>query len=110
MDIHDDTRPGPGPGDEQGADHSGVFSPFGSSWNAPPTASLANSQIQVASSFMGMSTPSSELARFDEPLSAMSRTEEDDTLHIEKSRVLDQLQHMTAEVERLESRLQALKR
>ncbi|KAF9560935.1 hypothetical protein EC968_005963 [Mortierella alpina] len=43
-------------------------------------------------------------------MSAVSRTEEDDTLHVEKSRVLDQLQHMTSEVERLESRLQAVKR
>lgn len=59
---------------------------------------------------MGLSTPSGELARFDEPMSAVSRTEEDDTLHLEKSRVLDQLQHMTTEVERLESRLQAVKR
>ncbi|KAF9935986.1 hypothetical protein BGZ67_002756 [Mortierella alpina] len=59
---------------------------------------------------MGMSTPSSEVARLDEPMSAVSRTEEDDTLHVEKSRVLDQLQHLTTEVERLESRLQAVKR
>ncbi|KAF9985630.1 hypothetical protein BGZ75_002712 [Mortierella antarctica] len=106
MDIHDDT--GTGPGDEQGADHSGVFSPFGSSWNAPPTVSLADSHVQAT--VMGMSTPSSEVARLDEPMSAVSRTEEDDTLHVEKSRVLDQLQHLTTEVERLESRLQAVKR
>ncbi|KAF9951969.1 hypothetical protein BGZ72_006631 [Mortierella alpina] len=59
---------------------------------------------------MSMATPTSELARFDEPMSAVSRTEEEDTLHVEKSRVLDQLQHMTTEVERLESRLQAVKR
>ncbi|KAF9273564.1 hypothetical protein BGZ68_001394 [Mortierella alpina] len=108
MDIHDDT--GTGPGDGQGADHSGLFSPFGSSWNTPSAASLADSHSQAASSFMGLSTPSGELARFDEPMSAVSRTEEDDTLHLEKSRVLDQLQHMTTEVERLESRLQAVKR
>ncbi|KAG0257988.1 hypothetical protein BG011_003605 [Mortierella polycephala] len=36
--------------------------------------------------------------------------EESDTLQVEKSRVLEQLQLMTTEVDRLESRLQAAKR
>ncbi|KAF8978058.1 hypothetical protein BGZ46_006859 [Entomortierella lignicola] len=39
-----------------------------------------------------------------------SRMEQDDQLHVEKSRILELLRHMTSEVDQLESRLQAVRR
>ncbi|KAF9984767.1 hypothetical protein BGZ65_012648, partial [Modicella reniformis] len=49
--------------------------------------------------------------RSDISTSSSSRLgQEEDTLTVEKSRILEQLRHMTTEVDQLESRLQAVKR
>ncbi|KAG0042400.1 hypothetical protein BGZ83_000504 [Gryganskiella cystojenkinii] len=86
------------------------FSPFGSSWDlhgSPSTRAPSNmSFANMSSSSAGIN--SQPLG--DEPMSTNSRMDDTDDLHVEKSRVLEQLRHMTSEVDRLENRLQAVKR
>ncbi|KAF9107877.1 hypothetical protein BGX27_008555 [Mortierella sp. AM989] len=81
---------------------------FSSSWDTPPSLQ-AQERVQGESTFRNMlSSPSKQLGS-DEQTSSSSRMEEED-LHVEKSRILEMLRHMTSEVDQLESRLQAAKR
>ncbi|KAG0201683.1 hypothetical protein BGX28_005566 [Mortierella sp. GBA30] len=105
MDLNEETVTGSGRHDA--ADQGGIFIPFGSSWETPLSTSLASPHIQTRSAFIGLS-PASVIAHSDVPMSAVSGVEENDTLHVEKSRILEQLQLITKDVDRLEGRLQAI--
>ncbi|KAF9173231.1 hypothetical protein BGX21_009697 [Mortierella sp. AD011] len=83
---------------------------FSSSWDTPPLSSMSREQVQGESTFRNMLSSPVKQSGSDEPTSSSSRMEEEDLLHVEKSRVLEMLRHMTSEVDQLESRLQAIKR
>ncbi|KAG0023913.1 hypothetical protein BGZ80_007274 [Entomortierella chlamydospora] len=83
---------------------------FSSSWDTPPLSSMSREQVQGESTFRNMLSSPAKQSGSDEPTSSSSRMEEEDLLHVEKSRVLEMLRHMTSEVDQLESQLQAIKR
>ncbi|KAF9352702.1 hypothetical protein BGX26_009512 [Mortierella sp. AD094] len=83
---------------------------FSSSWDTPPLSSMSQEQVQGESTFRNMLSSPAKQSGSDELTSSSSRMEEEDLLHVEKSRVLEMLRHMTSEVDQLESRLQAIKR
>ncbi|KAF9198555.1 hypothetical protein BGZ49_000596 [Haplosporangium sp. Z 27] len=69
---------------------------FRNMFSSPSKQSISDEQQQQ------QMTPSSSRSS--------SRMEQDDQLHVEKSRILELLRHMTSEVDQLESRLQAVRR
>ncbi|KAI8598222.1 hypothetical protein EDD21DRAFT_383090 [Dissophora ornata] len=83
------------------------FTPFSTSWDLP-----SSSMVRDASPFRNMfSSPNRQSRSGDTRLSSGSRVDvEQDVLNVEKSRILEQLRHMTTEVDQLESRLQAARR
>ncbi|KAF9907516.1 hypothetical protein BX616_000408 [Lobosporangium transversale] len=89
-------------------------SPWQTQTNTLSTPSRAHERFQGGSGFGsdGVSISSSPLSRIrgSEHLSSSPSMTQSDILNVEKSRVLEQLRHMTAEVDQLESRLQAAKR
>ncbi|KAF9087975.1 hypothetical protein BGX29_000535 [Mortierella sp. GBA35] len=92
-------------------DPNNNYAPFGAPWSGPSTPSIPSGMsIPGDSIFKNMSSPARSLIHSSEPGSSLRIDEEEDTLHIEKSRILEQLRHATAEVDQLESRLQAVRR
>ncbi|KAG0368759.1 hypothetical protein BGX24_002704 [Mortierella sp. AD032] len=85
---------------------------FGPTWSGFSTPSLPSSAtLPVDSIFRNMSSPARAIVQPAEPLlSSLRINEEEDTLHIEKSRILEQLRNATTEVDDLEGRLQAVRR
>ncbi|KAG0371315.1 hypothetical protein BC939DRAFT_504790 [Gamsiella multidivaricata] len=120
------TEPGPGPGLGQGSEAEEMTPllpfflrgttagpddyPLFGSWETPSTSSLAQEQIQgeLATNLLFASPARRSIS---DRLSSGSRMDgAQDTLNVEKSRILEQLRHMTTEVDQLENRLQAVKR
>lgn len=93
-------------------DPTSNYSPFRPTWSGPSTPSVPSGMsIPGDSIFKNMTSPSRSLLQSSDTLSSTLRiNEEEDTLHIEKSRILEHLRHATAEVDELESRLQAMRR
>jgi len=82
------------------------FTPFSTSWDLP-----SSSMARDVSPFRNMFSSPSRQSRSGDRLSTGSRVDaEQDVLNVEKSRILEQLRHMTTEVDQLESRLQAVRR
>ncbi|KAF9365550.1 hypothetical protein BGX34_009588 [Mortierella sp. NVP85] len=77
---------------------------FPSPWKMPARVDEELTPRRVSSSSLGH-------RRSDVSTTSTSRLgQEEDTLTVEKSRILEQLRNMTTEVDQLESRLQAIKR
>jgi hypothetical protein len=77
---------------------------FPSPWKMPARVDEELTPRRVSSSSLGH-------RRSDVSTTSNSRLgQEEDTLTVEKSRILEQLRNMTTEVDQLESRLQAVKR
>jgi hypothetical protein len=93
-------------------DPTSNYAPFGLPWSGPSTPSVPSGvSITDDSIFKNMTSPARGLLQSSDTLSSSLKIyEEEDTLHIEKSRILEHLRHATAEVEELESRLQAVRR
>ncbi|KAG0282911.1 hypothetical protein BGZ96_012718 [Linnemannia gamsii] len=93
-------------------DPTSNYSPFGPTWSGPSTPSIPSGvSIPGDSIFKNMTSPARGLLQPSDTLTSTLRIdEEEDTLHIEKSRILEHLRHATAEVDELESRLQAVRR
>ncbi|KAI8363226.1 hypothetical protein B0O80DRAFT_492371 [Mortierella sp. GBAus27b] len=82
-------------------------------WSIHSTPSLSSDRVDEDPTTGQAPSFSSPLGPRQSDLSAVSSIrlwQEEDTLTIEKSRVLEQLRNMTTEVDDLESRLQAIKR
>ncbi|KAF9139317.1 hypothetical protein BG015_002068 [Linnemannia schmuckeri] len=95
------------------ADPTSNYAPFGPTWSAPSTPSVPSGiSIPVDSIFKNMSSPARSITRPRDSLTYRLRMDEEneDALHIEKSRILEHLRHATAVVDELESRLQAVRR
>ncbi|KAF9901405.1 hypothetical protein EC991_006204 [Linnemannia zychae] len=86
--------------------------PFGPAWSGYSTPSLPSGMtLPVDSIFRNMSSPARGVVQpADLSSSSLRINEEEDTLHIEKSRILEQLRNATAKVDELDSRLQAVRR
>lgn len=94
-------------------DPTSNYAPFGPTWSAPSTPSVpSNMSLPADSIFKNMSSPSRSIIRPRDSLKYRLRMDEEDedTLLIEKSKILEHLRHATAEVDELESRLQAVRR
>ncbi|KAF9119859.1 hypothetical protein BGW39_011862 [Mortierella sp. 14UC] len=91
---------------------SNNHAPFSPAWSEYSTPSLPSGMtLPVDSIFRNMSSPARGIIQpADSSSSSLRINEEEDTLHIEKSRILEQLRNATAEVDELESRLQAVRR
>lgn len=94
-------------------DPTSNYAPFGPTWSAPSTPSVpSNMSLPADSIFKNMSSPARSIIRPRDSLKYRLRMDEEDedTLLIEKSKILEHLRHATAEVDELESRLQAVRR
>ncbi|KAF9921560.1 hypothetical protein FBU30_008377 [Linnemannia zychae] len=93
------------------ADPSG-YAPFETPWSSISTPSLPSGiSLPGDSIFRNMTSPAKGFIHSSESISVSLRLdEEEDTLHIEKSRILEQLRHASAEVDELENQLQAVRR